>query len=157
MNIIGIDPGLKCGWAYYWSEDRPRCGTWDLSGPKGKFVGETLVMLGEYTRDLLVRVQPEIVVAELGLRISKATEQHNKMRGVIQAECSLFGCRYVEVAPKSLKKHATGTGNATKDMMRVAFEKRFPKLGADLLDDNAIDAMFLADYGRTELVEKKAG
>lgn len=150
MNVIGIDPGLKCGWAYYWSEDRPRCGTWDLRGSDKKYGSESLDKLTGYVRDLIKRVQPDLVVAEGIVHAYQAAAQHSEMRGIIRRECSVFGCRYETVPPAKLKKYATDAGNATKAQMRASFEDAFPRLGSDLLDDNAIDAMFLADYGLKE-------
>ena len=156
MNVIGIDPGLKCGWGYYWSEDRPRCGTWDLRGPDKKYGTASLDRLADYLKDLMRRVQPDLVVAEGIVHAYQAASQHSEMRGVIRRACSEFGCMYEAVPPAKLKKYATEKGNATKGQMREAFEKAFPRLGSDLLDDNAIDAMYLADYG-LKVFRKQAG
>jgi Holliday junction resolvasome RuvABC endonuclease subunit len=46
------------------------------------------------------------------------------------------------VAPKSLKKYATGSGDAGKDSMIAAAQER----GFVTLDDNIADAYFLADW-----------
>lgn len=54
------------------------------------------------------------------------------------------GCDLVEVPPKTLKKFATGSGNASKSDMRMALFKRG---GLDLADDNQVDAWWLREAG----------
>ncbi|MEV4287403.1 hypothetical protein AB0K40_18005 [Nonomuraea bangladeshensis] len=51
---------------------------------------------------------------------------------------------YAVVPPSTLKKYATGRGNATKPDMRVALLKR---AGLDLRDDNEVDAWWLRAAG----------
>ena len=50
----------------------------------------------------------------------------------------------VEVTATTLKKYATGKGNATKPDMRVELYRR---AGVDLRDDNQVDAVWLAHLG----------
>lgn len=54
------------------------------------------------------------------------------------------GCEVVEVAPTTLKKFATGRGNADKADMRMALYQR---AGLDLRDDNQVDAWWLREAG----------
>lgn len=55
---------------------------------------------------------------------------------------------YALVPPASLKKYATGRGNATKADMRVALLQR---TGMDLRDDNQVDAWWLRAMGLDHL------
>ncbi|MFI6534160.1 hypothetical protein ACIBHY_16995 [Nonomuraea sp. NPDC050547] len=55
---------------------------------------------------------------------------------------------YAVVSPSSLKRYATGKGNATKPDMRVELLKR---AGLDLRDDNQVDAHFLRSMGMRHL------
>ena len=51
---------------------------------------------------------------------------------------------YVTIAPATLKKYATGKGNATKADMRMAW---FQRTGEDVRDDDAVDALWLRQIG----------
>lgn len=55
---------------------------------------------------------------------------------------------YVEVPPATLKKYATGKGNAGKPDMAVALYKR---AGLELDDDNQVDAWWLRAMGMEHL------
>lgn len=55
---------------------------------------------------------------------------------------------YVEVPPSTLKKYATGKGNANKTEMALALYKR---TGLELDDDNQVDAYFLRAAGMQAL------
>lgn len=57
---------------------------------------------------------------------------------------------YVTVTPATLKKYATGRGNAGKPEMAVALFKRF---GLELGDDNQVDAWWLRAAGHELLGE----
>ena len=50
-----------------------------------------------------------------------------------------------EVAPTTLKKYATGKGNASKDEVLAAVVKRYP--AADVVNNNVADAVVLAAMG----------
>lgn len=60
----------------------------------------------------------------------------------------LSGGRYVTLPPATLKKFATGRGNAGKPEMAVALFKR---AGLELADDNQVDAAWLRFAGLTML------
>ncbi|GAA4176399.1 hypothetical protein [Gryllotalpicola koreensis] len=57
--------------------------------------------------------------------------------------------RVVEVSPSSLKKYATGKGNAAKDAVLAAVVKRYPH--ADVTDNNVADSLVLAAMGARHL------
>lgn len=50
----------------------------------------------------------------------------------------------IDVPPATLKKYATGHGNATKPDMRMAL---FQRCGRDVRDDNEVDAFWLRALG----------
>lgn len=70
-----------------------------------------------------------------------------EMGGVLRLAVWKAEIPYVEVAPASLKKFATGVAHAPKDMMIAAAKKA----GAKPEDDNQADAYFLACVARNML------
>ena len=65
-------------------------------------------------------------------------------QGVVRYILVHTGTRYVTVTAATLKKFATGRGNATKPDMRMALYQR---AGIDLRDDNQVDAWWLRQLG----------
>ena len=65
-------------------------------------------------------------------------------QGVIRLALLNCGVPFVTVPPATLKKYATGKGNATKADMRMAWYQR---AGDDVRDDNQVDALWLRQIG----------
>lgn len=66
------------------------------------------------------------------------------VHGVVRWACLEFDVPYVLVPPATLKKYATGRGNATKSDMRMEL---FRRTGLDVRDDNQADAWWLRAMG----------
>lgn len=66
-------------------------------------------------------------------------------QGVVRLALINSGVPYALIPPASLKKYATGRGNATKADMRMAWYQR---AGVDVPDDNQVDAAWLRAMGR---------
>lgn len=63
-----------------------------------------------------------------------------ELGGVIRLGLWEAGIRYIVVPPKSMKKFATGKGNASKDQVLVSAVLRF---GREFADNNQADALWL--------------
>lgn len=63
-----------------------------------------------------------------------------ELGGVVRVALHVASVRFVEVPPSSLKKYATGKGNAGKEEMLAAAIRR---LGYDGHDNNEADALWL--------------
>lgn len=66
------------------------------------------------------------------------------VQGVVRLALMRADCQYAVVPPATLKRYATGKGNATKPDMRMAL---FQRMGLDLRDDNQVDAIWLRMLG----------
>jgi Holliday junction resolvasome RuvABC endonuclease subunit len=87
-------------------------------------------------------VEPPLHVAIEGPAFGRANGMHalGQLAGVIYLALHERGIRPVIVPPSSLKKYATGKGNAPKELVLVEAVKR---LGYDGSDDNEADALWL--------------
>lgn len=74
-------------------------------------------------------------------------------QGVIRLALINCGLPYVTIPAATLKKYATGKGNATKADMRMAW---FQRAGDDVRDDNQVDALWLRQIGLTLLDDPAA-
>lgn len=79
---------------------------------------------------------------------AKAAGITGMVHGVVRAVLLDVGVPYVLVPPATVKKYATGSGNATKADMRMALYQR---TGDDVRDDNQVDAAWLRLMGRDAL------
>lgn len=103
--------------------------------------------------DVVLGIKPfrfdrtELVAIEapsLAQRAQAGTLDRNGLWWLIVARLHTLDIPVVEVAPTSLKKFATGKGNATKPDMRMAL---FQRAGIDERDDNRVDAWWLRQVG----------
>jgi Holliday junction resolvasome RuvABC endonuclease subunit len=73
------------------------------------------------------------------------------MMGVAIYCAEVWGITWSLAHLATLKKFATGKGNADKPAMRVAAEQRWGTLGDDV-DDNQVDAMWAAEWYRVNVM-----
>lgn len=66
------------------------------------------------------------------------------VQGVVRLALIQYGIPYIKIPPATLKKFATGKGNADKPAMRAAW---LQFSGLDNADDNQVDAAFLRLIG----------
>lgn len=67
-----------------------------------------------------------------------------EFRGILFEVCQTLDIPIVTFAPKDIKKHGTGNGNANKEMMMLFAEKRYKiEVGKD---DNLADAIHIYMY-----------
>jgi len=134
MRILGIDPGLRItGYGCIEGDVvRPKiveAGIFRLvTGSPVPPVANRLVELDHDLRELIERVQPQIIAVE-GLFAHYAhPETAVKMahgRGVILLAAQQMGLTIMEFKPTEVKKAATGSGRATKIQMQEAIQALF--------------------------------
>jgi Holliday junction resolvasome RuvABC endonuclease subunit len=152
MIIIGIDPGTACGWAVCdtghasWVS-----GVWDLKSRRHEGGGMRFLRLRGYIKELFIAVSPSAVVYEEVRRHmgTDAAHVYGGILAVITEECEARGIPYLGVPVGTVKKLATGKGNAGKPAMIAAALERWP--GFEPADDNEADARWIAVAGEVEL------
>lgn len=144
--IFALDPGRQTGWAHLANEDTLIYGTSKFIWPTH---GETLARFADWLADKLTKLEPAHLAYESPIRFGGGWELMAQFAGVIKLVCWRREILVSEVAPKTIKKHATGSGNASKMEMMAAARQR----GWTPKDDHQSDALFILDYARNLRVE----
>ncbi len=162
--IIGLDLGTKCGWAVLSNAGkRLASGTWNFSPKRHEGGGMRYVRFSNALEEMLDRWL--IQASEDGGSIHVAFEEVRRHRGVTAAHVygglmatlqSVLEDRevkipYVSIPVGTIKKHATGKGNASKEQMIASAKKEWEEEGWELKDDNEADALWVASAYRNGL------
>lgn len=166
-KILAIDPGTKLGWAISGAQS----GTEDLSVNRHESQGMRFIKL-EVFLDMILKDGPKmldnakidpahsstkgitLVVYEIVARHkgTHAAHIYGGIVSIIQKMCVEQGIDYAGVPVGTIKKHATGKGNAGKPQMIAAAKVLFPDANIIGEDDNHADALCLLDYAQRNLV-----
>lgn len=145
MKILGIDPGTRCGWAVLEDGKPIASGVWDLSAKRHEGGGMRFVRLRCYLDEIaglgIDAVGYEEVRRHMGV---DAAHVYGGVVAVLAAWCESAKPKplpYRGIPVGTVKKLATGKGNAKKDQMCAAVVSRF---GFEPKDDNHADALFIA-------------
>jgi Holliday junction resolvasome RuvABC endonuclease subunit len=164
-TILALDLGTKTGWAYRDSNGVVTAGTWILQTPEQTTAAALL------RRDRTLDMRVPILYRKLKSFWEEATIKNGYSGGVdflvfedvqfskftlqtqlwssLRAAVWLFAFRFSiprDCCPVStLKKFATGSGNAPKPVMMEAAKKLFPHIEMTF-DDNAADALCLLQW-----------
>ena len=145
MKILAIDCGTKTGFAYY-ANGIVESGVQDFSLKRGESNGMRFLRFRSWLQDMLNMLGVDLVAYEMPHhRGGSATEVLIGMTTRIQEECDSRNINYTSVHSATLKKYATGKGNASKEQMLVEARRRF---GDEIVDDNEADARFMLEWGK---------
>ena len=163
MRAVGIDPGTACGYAWCDGNEPAlhQSGVWDLSEGRHSGGGMRFLRLRQYLLELIQG--SELVPLRAGYKPVCAVfyEEVARHRGVAAAHvyggivatigsvCEERGVPYMGIPVKTIKKLATGSGNAGKPQMVLAAHGRWG-LPLDASDDQA-DALWVLAAGLAEL------
>lgn len=138
--ILALDLATQTGWAYE-SCGLISSGSEGFKLKKNDGPGVRFLKFRSWLRDQFEIVKPEKVVYEEVMRWSSgaAAKCYCGLLGILQAECESKGIPYEGVHVGTIKKAATGKGNATKEQMIKAAEDA----GYKPKDDNEADAIHL--------------
>lgn len=140
MRIVALDLGTKCGVA--WSDDGllHACNSdcWDLAPGRTEKPGSRYLKFVEHMNDL----SPQKIFFELVRRHegTQAAHVYGGLLATMQAWADLNGVYYHGLEVGTIKKYATGKGNANKAMM---IESARSNLGYHGKDDNEADALWI--------------
>lgn len=144
MNILALDLGTKTGWALL-SDMQITSGTIDFKPRRFEGGGMRFLRFKQWLTELknatgdIDAVYFEEVRRHLGV---DAAHIYGGLMATLTAWCEHHGIAYQGVPVGTIKKSATGKGNAGKDEMIAAMKKAGHNPG----DDNEADALALLYY-----------
>ena len=147
MIILALDLGTSTGWAL----GRRIDGDLDVldSGVvnlKGKSHGHRMLELEEFVRSSMYRPGGIDLIVYEDVRRHMGTDAahlYGAFAAMVQACCITFGIQCESVGVGTIKKRATGKGNAKKNAMIEAAKAKWPDQA--IIDDNHADALWLLD------------
>lgn len=150
--VVGIDPGTACGWAVLEADgSRIASGTWDLK-PRRHEGGGMRYVRARRLLDELLGAYPGAQLAYEEVRRHAGTDAAQIYGGIVamvSALCEERKVPYVGVPVGTVKKCATGKGNAGKPEMIAAANTTWSLAIGDA-DDEA-DALWIAETWRRGL------
>ena len=149
MIVLALDLGRSTGWALH-QHGVYTVGTQKFPAKRGESPGMLYLRfrgwLEEISRMSLDRVNL-VVYEQVHNRGGSATEILNGLTAVVQEFCAKHDVDVCNVHTSTLKKWATGAGNANKEAM----VERAKELGHDVKNDDEADAVLLLRYQLEEL------
>lgn len=147
MNILGIDPAAKCGFAHSNGEH----GVWVLKEKSKEHPG---LRLERFRRRLFLMRRDYgvdavgIEDASFGSHNPNVQALHNELIGIAKLVCSEWSIEIYTFTPSHLKKWLTGNGRADKSQMIAAVNSQF---GLNVTDDNVADAIAVLERTKLEI------
>lgn len=166
MNVLGIDPGTACGWALLDSRgNRIASGTWDLKPRRHEGGGMRYLRVRRLVEDVIGTPNGVLAVGYEEVRRHAGTDAAHVYGGIvamIAAVCEERKTPYMAIPVGTVKRAATGKGNADKIAMVRAANARWglalvvktaTKKGVvveETDDDDEADALWIAECTRVE-------
>lgn len=159
IPILALDLSTKTGWALLDRGGTLTSGvqTFDLKRGESKGMRflrfrkwfKELAALGEIGKTFSETEAGIVAFEEPHFRGGAATELLVGFSTNVLAEAALIGVEHVGVHSGTLKKFATGKGNADKEAVIKKVKSIYPTI--DIEDDNHADALMLLSYIMTEV------
>ncbi len=148
--ILGLDCATKTGFCLWHQGKVYESGVMDFSKRRGESNGLMFLRFRHWLNGILTTNKIRLVTYELAhMRGGAATEISANLTGRVQELCTEHGIQYASVHSATLKKFATGKGNADKADMILTAQKF--KLG--VTSDDESDAIHLAHFASEEYGE----
>ena len=135
MKILALDIATKTGW-----KTSTTSGVWNLKPNRGESEGMRVVRFKSKVKELIALEDITLISYERPAGVHKSSIMvASEMVGVLKDLCIEKNIDIACYSASEIKKHATGKGNANKELMI----KRAVELGFNPIDDNEADAIHL--------------
>ena len=151
MKILALDPATHTGWAH----SAGPSGVWDLTPGRDDSRGMRLIKLQRLLRETYKTHGIDLITFE-AVRHASVKNQATAMivqaelQSVIKVFCENYGIEYAGVSSSTIKRFATGKGNANKEAMLKSAIEDNPFV--EVIDDNHADALHLLNYSQRQLI-----
>jgi len=142
MIVIGIDPATACGWAILKDGIPIASGVWDLKPKRHEGGGMRYLRCRKLFTELIESVDATAMAYEEVRRHQGTDAAHiyGGIVGQIAAVCEDKQLPFTAIPVGTVKKRATGKGNASKEKMIAAANEVF---NMNVIDDNEADAIWI--------------
>lgn len=149
MVVLGLDTATKTGWAFYDSKTKRviESGVQDFSKKRGESNGLVFLRFRKWIASTIQQGAELVAYEQAHHRGGAATELCVNLTGRVQEACAALHIECATVRTMTLKKFATGKGNAGKPEMIAAAH---PVIGRPPIDDNEADAVHVARWAAEE-------
>lgn len=140
-----MDLGTSCGWAKS-ANGKITSGVWNLKPTKFDSHGARYLTFKRYLELEIILDNTEAIYYE-SVRMHRAidaAQMYGAYVGIIQTICLENNIFYAGVPVQTIKKHATGRGNADKEQMIEAAILKFKTI--DIINSDHADGLHLLDY-----------
>ena len=147
-TVLALDLGSKTGWALRHGEQTTH-GVWFFTPRRFEGGGMRYLRFRKQLEEVLDLVDTigELYFEEVrGHKGTTAAQVYGGMLATLTAWCEERGIPYAGIHTGELKKHATGKGNASKEMMMKASHDA----GWNPVDDNDCDALWILDFAASK-------
>lgn len=148
--ILALDLGTKCGLCAMNPAGKViASATIDMSPKTGDRWGHRFLAFRTSLETFLHGFQPSVIAYE-DVRRHVATDAahiYGGLLAVLEMTALAWDLPTCPIGVGTIKKAATGKGNADKTAMAVAASRKWP--GLEIFDDNQADALWIAEACRT--------
>jgi hypothetical protein len=140
MKIVGADLSISATGIARWDGSVITVGGKPSLGDYRLIIIEDALIEALWGNPAYSNGAADLLVVEGSVARSQTAYISGQLHGIVKRLCKRSGMPYVFVPPATLKKYATGKGNADKTQMAIAALKR---AGTEFPDDNQCDAAWL--------------
>lgn len=139
--ILALDTATKTGWALMLNGKVYESGVQDFSKRRGESNGGLFLRFRHWLNQMVAQNDIKLIAYERAHhRGGAATELCVNLTGRVQECAAEHSIEVTTIPTMTLKKWATGKGNADKAMMMERTEK---EIGRKCIDDNEADAILI--------------
>lgn len=142
--LLAIDPGTNCGFAIRDEAGAIISGVWRLANSGHEGAGMRFVKLRKALNGLVNVTITQVVFEDVKRHLgTQAAHVYGGIIAHVMEWCEKRNIPYTSLPVGTIKKFATGKGNANKEAMMAAAQARWPD--HQFQDDNEADARFIAE------------